>query len=108
MGDRFYQQQLEAIGDCPGAPDSAKRRKRKPKQPTKSEMLGSIPSGVAKLTKKDVERVVKLWPNRKPVAEMPTGRLKKPYVEALQKSLGDVDWFRLTVADMKQVLNEIQ
>ena len=29
MGDRFYQQQLEATGNCPGATQSQTRRKRK-------------------------------------------------------------------------------
>ena len=29
MGDRFYQQQLAAIGDCPGATISQRRRKRR-------------------------------------------------------------------------------
>ena len=29
MGDRFYQQQIQALGTCPGAPHSTTRRKRK-------------------------------------------------------------------------------
>ena len=29
MGDRFYQQQLEATGNCPGATTTQQRRKRK-------------------------------------------------------------------------------
>ena len=29
MGDRFYQQQLEATGNCPGATSTQQRRKRK-------------------------------------------------------------------------------
>ena len=29
MGDRFYQQQIQALGTCPGAPHSTTKRKRK-------------------------------------------------------------------------------
>ena len=99
VGDRFYQQQLAAVGSCPGREKSSK-----PKQPTKADILGSLPAALSKLTKADLQLVAAAWPDRRGI-DVPTGRLKAPYIKALRESVhADADWNKLTVKDMTEVL----
>lgn len=107
MGDRFYKQQLDYTGDCPGASETAKKRRKSTKpRVTKADLLkGSTLPGVDKLLVKEIQVVVEKFSSRKQV-EIPEGRLRQPFVDALNASLGvELTWKGMTVADMKQLLS---
>lgn len=102
MGDRFYEQQLKATGNCPGNP---KEKGKPPKPKSKAELveLLGIP-GLSALTIKDLQVLISVWEN--PVSlTMPTGRLKTPYVTQLHRLTDQVPWTRCTVATLKDVIN---
>lgn len=109
MGDRFYQAQLEATGDCPGAPWTEKREAMRNKKPrrTKADMVEELPKGAEKLLVKDIELLLEAWPVRVQV-EMPEPvRRKAPYVEALQESVqADIDWTKLTIKELQGFLSQ--
>ena len=105
MGDRFYQQQKQYLGTCPG--DKTPGRRKAPGAPKKltkaeiAEKLG-IP-GVEKLLVVDLQKLtdVKSVSN----LSMPEGRLKKPYIEVCSMIHNEVDWSKLTVANLKEVIS---
>ena len=101
MGDRFYQQQLKALGGCPGAPLG---KGKADKAPTKAELVSGLPVDISALTKADIEKVLAA---PKVTVSVPTGRLKKPYIEELNKFESSVDWSKLTVAKMVELLEWI-
>lgn len=96
MGERFYRQQIEAIGTCPGDP-----KNRKEKRATKEDMAGSIPA-LKGLLIKDLQKIPEF---KKFTGDIPSGRLKKPYIQALVQVHSGVDWSRLTVKAMMEVLD---
>lgn len=101
MGDRFYQQQLKTLGTCPGD-----GKNKKPKRLTKDEILTDFKvKGIKKLLVKDIELLLGL--KEFPVLEMPEGRLKAPYIEQCKKIHEDVNWAKLTVSDMKEVIASV-
>lgn len=99
MGDRFYRQQLESIGTCPGYHKQPKHRKLKSEY---VEELGL--SGIDKLTVVDLD---KLSPILKGSVSclIPSGRLKAPYIKEANK-IAQLDWNKLTVATLKAVLEK--
>lgn len=102
MGDRFYMQQLKAIGNCPGAPLG----KGKERAATKDDLAANFPPCVMKLTKADIEKLGlhKSLGNLKFSGDIPSGRLKAPYLSALSSVASDINWGKMTVADMTQML----
>lgn len=101
MGDRFYTQQLKAIGGCPGAPLG---KGKADKAPTKAEVAASLPVDLSALTKADLEKVVQALDSTLGEFSIPEGRLKKPYIAELNKLHSQVDWSKLTVAKMKELI----
>jgi len=102
MGDRFYTQQLAATGKAPGKKD------QKPDRVTKADLLAKLPTlaGLAKLTMQDLqlliaEKVLVKSTN----LSVPSGRLKKPYIDELNKLSCVVDWNKLTVAELKEIIH---
>jgi hypothetical protein len=104
MGDRFYQQQLAATGDCPGASETQRRKKKSVAGPTKSDIVAKLPVDLSALTKRDLELVVSSLDSCLGEFEMPEGRLKRPYVTELNKLDSRVSWNKLTVAKMKELI----
>lgn len=110
MGDRFYQQQLAATGDCPGASDAQKKRKtNSTPRLLKSDVVAALPIGVQPQLKKlllaELQEVAVAWPTRK-LVETPTSRLRKPYVDALNESCNlELTWKGLTIVDMEHLLS---
>jgi len=97
MGDRFYMQQLQTLGDCPGNP-KAKPKKRASKAET-VEVLGC--PALEKLTAVDL---AKLSPDMQAEMNMQEGRLKAPFILECEKLDNSVAWNKLTIADLKQVI----
>jgi len=106
MGDRFYQQQLAATGNCPGASETQRRKRRSTaaKGPTKSDIVAKLPCDLSALTRVDLEKVQGSLDTCLGEFEMPEGRFKKPYIEQLNKLDSRVNWNKLTVAKMKELL----
>jgi hypothetical protein len=101
MGDRFYMQQIEAIGDCPG---SVKSKLKPPKKQSKQDLLSLFPiSGLDKLRLNELQVLKLHWEDRIEV-KAPTDRLKKPYVDACAGITDQIDWTRCTIATLKQVI----
>lgn len=103
MGDRFYQQQIAAIGDCPGNPKN-KGKPEKVKKKTKQdyEELIGIP-GLSNLLLKDLIALAAVWETNEVKLEMPSGRLKAPFVKECAR-LADIDWAKCTIATLKAVI----
>lgn len=98
MGERFYRQQLEAIGDCPGNPKSKERK------PTKDDYVDQLGTdAVRALLMTDLQKLT--LSKNKFTGAMPSGRLKAPYIEACKTIHSEVDWSKLTVANLKAVLD---
>lgn len=99
MGDRFYQQQYSVtLGSLP-QPRKVTRTKQ-----SKAEMAATIGiAGIDKLLAEDLQRLILV--DEFPALVMPTGRLKKPYINECLKIHQDVDWSKLTVATLKNVIN---
>ena len=91
MGDRFYTQQLES----------------RPKEASTSKtglanILGI--SGLSKLLAADLQRLsVQGFSNTQ--VTMPSGRLKAPYIAQCNKLNDTVDWSKLTVAVLREVID---
>jgi hypothetical protein len=101
MGLRFYQQQLKAVGSCPGDGKPVKAKKL-----TKTELAeASSIKGTAKLLVKDMQALQEI--KKFPELSMPEGRLKAPYLAELQKVSASINWTKLTVADMKLVIESV-
>ena len=103
MGDRFYQQQY---GTTMGALAEPKRRAvtSSGAKETKASMAATIGiTGIDKLLVADLRKLMLL--DDFPKLTMPTGRLKKPYIDECLKIHQDVDWSKLTVAILKNVIN---
>lgn len=99
MGDRFYQQQY---GVTMGALPNPKRSTTVKR--SKSEMAAILGiGGIDKLLAEDMQRLLLL--DNFAVVDMPAGRLKKPYIDACLEIHQDVDWSKLTVAILKNVIN---
>lgn len=103
MGDRFYQAQLKATGKAPGD-----KKEHKEPRLLKADVLAELPeiAGLKKLTMEDLQKLVKsdcLTHNIKLV--MPEGRLKAPYVAQVAQLEPDVDWAKLTVAELKELIS---
>jgi hypothetical protein len=101
LGDRFYESQLKATGDCPGNP---KNKGKPPKALTKPEMVELLGvKGLTALTIKDLKILVASWEDIAEL-ELPTGRLKYPYVDQLASWIPEVDWARCTVATLTDTI----
>lgn len=103
MGDRFYQQQLKLTGKTPGD-----KKEHKAPRLLKADVLTELPeiAGLKKLTMEDLQKLVKsdcLTQGIKLV--MPEGRLKAPYVAQAAQLQPDVDWAKLTVAELKELIS---
>lgn len=104
MGERFYRQQIEAIGNCPGNSKN-KLKEEKAKKPTKAELAEELGLPcLEKLTLKDLQLLQNNFVCKDVVLTTPTGRLKKPFVEELAKVQSQVAWSKLTVAELKEVI----
>jgi hypothetical protein len=103
MGDRFYQQQYGTTMGALAEP------LRPTKSLTKAELV-LIP-GTEKLLVKDLHRLrlVNLdFVNLDFVSlELPTGRLKAPYIAQCQKIDPEINWSKLTVANLKEVITQV-
>lgn len=104
MGDRFYMQQKAATGKAPGVKD------QKPAKVTKADLLAKLPpfSGLAKLTAKDLEQLINdsSFVAKLSFTALPVGRLKAPYIDLAKRINDKVDWAKLTVAELKQILED--
>lgn len=102
MGDRFYSQQLKATGKAPGM------YLGKPDKLTKADQVAALPviAGLDKLTQKDLAKLPEFF-SQKYQLELPTGRLKAPYIATLKALEASVDWNKLTVATMAEVLKNV-
>lgn len=101
MGDRFYQQQSGQT--CGALAQVARRPATSSVRRTKADIANEIGCpALEKLTKDDLVKLsaVELKLN----VDMPTGRLKKPYLELCNELHDDVDWKKLTVRDLVAVL----
>lgn len=103
VGDRFYNQQLKAIGKAPGV------KGQKPDRVLKADVVASLPviAGLSKLTQKDLAKLPEVL-SKKYQLELPTGRLKAPYISALKALEATVDWNKLTIATMAEVLKYVK
>lgn len=101
VGDRFYKQQIDTIGTCPGY---AKELSKKIKKPTKEHIANEIGCpNLVKLTVADLEKVCKV--EKSADIEIPEGRLKKPYIDQCNQHLdSSVGWNKLTVNDLVATL----
>ena len=100
MGDRFYQQQTGRTMGALAEP----RRKSTEKKSTKADLAGMIGiTGIDKLLMDDLQILIAL--DEFPTLTMPSGRLKKPYIDECSKIHPDVDWSKLTIAILKNVIN---
>jgi hypothetical protein len=101
MGERFYREQIKAVGSCPGDGKPVKVKKL-----TKADITeASTIKGIEKLLLKDIEVLQEI--KTFPLLGMPEGRLKAPYVAELNKVSADVGWTKLTVADMKKAIESV-
>jgi len=104
MGDRFYMQQYNVTcGSLPQVKTSSNNSGAS-KAPTKAELVSKlgVPS-LEKLLVKDLQ-LLQLVDLKVPGIEMPTGRLKAPYVAECEKIHSDVTWSKMTVAGLKEVI----
>jgi len=103
MGDRFYQQQLKSTGKAPGV------KGQKPDRVLKADIVASLPeiSGLDKLTQKDLAKLPAIFSNKYEIT-LPTGRLKKPYLDELALVSEEIDWNKLTVATMTELIKCLQ
>lgn len=111
MGDRFYQQQYGVTLGCKAPtrgsftlkPQYAGKELPVAK-PTKDDIVSDL--GIPELKKmllKDLQ-VLAALDKMQFSGDVPEGRLKAPYVDALNTVCSLVTWNKLTVADMKAVL----
>tara|TARA_R110000764_G_scaffold164083_2_gene251162 strand:- start:1802 stop:2107 length:306 start_codon:yes stop_codon:yes gene_type:complete len=98
MGDRFYQQQYGTTMGALAEP------LRPTKSLTKAELV-LIP-GTEKLLVKDLHRL-RLVNLDFVSLEIPTGRLKAPYIAQCQKIDPEINWSKLTVANLKEVITQV-
>lgn len=103
VSDRFYQQQLKSTGKAPGV------KGQKPDRVLKADVVASLPeiAGLNKLTQKDLAKLAALISEKYQVT-LPTGRLKKPYLDQLFLVSTDIDWNKLTVATMTDLIKWLQ
>lgn len=104
MGDRLYMQQYNVTcGSLPQVKTSSNNSGAS-KAPTKAELVSKlgVPS-LEKLLVKDLQ-LLQLVDLKVPGIEMPTGRLKAPYVAECEKIHSDVTWSKMTVAGLKEVI----
>lgn len=104
MGDRFYEQQIKAVGDCPGNPKNKGKPAKAPTKPEMVELLG-IP-GLDKLRIPELQALLLVWESPKELTPQ-EGRLKKPYVSECAKLTDAVDWNRCTVVTLKEVIKKM-
>jgi hypothetical protein len=96
MGDRFYQQQYN-LKQGQGMPEV------KAKKLSKAELAQNLGNpAYEKLLVKDLEKLA-LHTGRF-TGELPEGRLKKPYIDAAKQINEEVDWSKLTVKELKEIL----
>tara|TARA_R110000822_G_scaffold12171_18_gene44134 strand:+ start:378 stop:683 length:306 start_codon:yes stop_codon:yes gene_type:complete len=98
MGDRFYQQQYGTTMGALAEP------LRPTKSLTKAELV-LIP-GTEKLLVKDLHRL-RLVNLDFVSLELPTGRLKAPYIAQCKKIDPEINWSKLTVANLKEVITQV-
>lgn len=102
MGERFYRQQIAAIGTCPGD-TKGKLKEAKPKRQSKADLAASLGCpALEKLTVPDLQQLQVLA--KKQRLELPSGRLKKPYIDECKRINDKVTWSKLTVKDLKEVI----
>lgn len=112
MGDRFYQQQLDALGTCPGFIGKRARKRgygssSTPKAPrlTKKDLAAELGiAGIDKLLMPCLDTLIRT-PYTGDGLVMPTGRLKQPYIDSLVAFYPQVDWSKCTVATLKAAIN---
>jgi hypothetical protein len=106
MGDRFYTQQAKA---------TTKTTSTGVKKASKAELATQLKTWVSAdlsgLLQPDLELLLDYFlagASRLPSHAMPTGRLKAPWVACLSTLIPvQVDWARLTVANMRAVYESI-
>jgi len=110
MGDRFYRQQLAALGDCPGNKTQKKRSTGTgTKRVTKDDLLKALPfelPGLKKLKVSELQALTLVDFASVPNIDIPEGRLKAPYISAISSAI-DIDVAALTVADIKELITII-
>jgi|TARA_R110000744_G_scaffold380026_1_gene499504 hypothetical protein len=99
MGDRFYQQQYGTTMGALAEPV------RPTKSMTKAELV--LLSGTEKLLVKDLHRLRLVNLEFVTTLELPTGRLKAPYITQCEKIDPDINWSKLTVANLKEVITQV-
>lgn len=100
VGERFYAQQLASTGTAPGYKSG---KPEKVKAPTKAQLISDFGVDISALTKADLEAVLAAEPKS---VEMPTGRLKAPFITACKAAYCDVDFSKLTVAAMRGLIEK--
>lgn len=103
MGDRFYQQQTGATVGCLPNRRDTKRKTVTEKAPSKAELAERLGiSDLEKLLTKDLILLDVGQFNK--LLTVPTGRLKAPYIAECKKINDKVDWSKLTVKTLLQVI----
>lgn len=102
MGDRFYQQQLKATGNCPGNP---KDKGKAPKALTKAEKVDLLGiKGLLVFTQAELSALLLVW-DTTPNLSMPEGA-KKHFVEEAQAITPEVNWGKCTKVTLIEVINK--
>lgn len=104
MGDRFYQQigikhNLKSVADIMAF---CHRPASKQDKRTKPEIAASI--GISGLDKLVKEQLLWLETNIADISTVIEGKLKKDYVSKLSIMFPEVDWNKLTLVTIKEVL----
>lgn len=107
MGHRFYTQQVASIGGCPGyhwwEPKKTARVQKADLVPEWAEKI----DGMERLTVKDLQGLGAIDIAKQGTVNVPTGRLRAPYTEAIEKVFLFTPSKSMTVRLMKTVLEVI-
>lgn len=106
MGDRFYMQQAKA---------TSKTTSTGVKKPSKAELAAQLKvwvgADLSALLQTDMQALLDYFVaggSRVPSHHVPTGRLKAPWVACLTQLVPvEIDWNKLTVANMKLVYESV-
>lgn len=106
MGDRFYQQQYQkTLGSLP---EPAKPGTTKTKRRTKDDFVKELGTeSIRKLLLTDLTKLSFIDFVEVPTLQIPGGRLKKPYIEVCNQVCEDIDWKKLTVAEIKDFIAHV-
>lgn len=98
MHDRYYLEQLDILGPLV--------IEVKPPRVTKADLLEKCKiKGVSKLLLKDIQKLLLI--TEFPELVLPDSRLKAPYIAELQKIASSVDWSKLTIKEMSEVITSL-